>query len=74
MKAKEKLEALFDEHWQLYKPWTAQSGQSNGAQVEANSGNASSGAVFYVQKLIKKLNGPNGRRGIIKPKKCINSL
>jgi len=35
LKVKEKLEALFDDYWQLYKPLTPQSGQSTGpVQIE----------------------------------------
>ena len=42
LKVKEKVEALFDEYWQLYKPLTPQSGQSSKAQPEVEKGNASS--------------------------------
>jgi len=66
LKVKEKLEALFDEYWQLYKPITPQSGQSSGAQPEVEKGNTSSGATSYAQELRKKLQGPDGGRGIIK--------
>ena len=66
LKVKEKVEALFDEYWQLYKPLTSQSGQNSGAQVEVESGSKSSGAISYAQELRKKLKGPDGGRRIIK--------
>ena len=62
----EKLEILFDEYWQLYKPLTPQSGQSSGAQPEVDKGTASSGVASYTQQLRNKLKGPDGGRGIIK--------
>jgi len=49
LKVREKLEALFDEYWQLYKPLTPQSWQSSGAQSEVEKGNAFSGAASYTQ-------------------------
>ena len=66
LKVKEKVEALFDEYWQLYKPLTSQSGQNSGVQVEVQSGSISNGAISYAQELRKKLKGPDGGRGIIK--------
>ena len=50
----------------LYKPSASQSGQSSGAQPKVEKGNASSGAAYYAQQLIKKLKGPDGGRWIIK--------
>jgi len=51
LKMKEKVKALFDEYWQLYKPLTSQNGKSSGAQSESESSNASSGATSYAQEL-----------------------
>jgi len=42
---KEKLEALFDESWQLCKSMAPQSGQSSGAQPKVEKGKTSSGAA-----------------------------
>ena len=63
-KVKEKLEALFTEYWQLYKPLSTQSGQSTGP-VQIEKGKTSSAAT-YAQQLRKKLKGPEGGRGMIK--------
>jgi len=38
LKVREKLETLFDEYWELYKPLTPQSGQSSGIQPEIEKG------------------------------------
>ena len=69
-KVREKLEALFDEYWQLYKPSTPHTGQSSEVQPEVEEGlqgNASSGgSSFYHRRLKKKLKGPDGGRGITK--------
>jgi len=46
LKVKEKLETLFDEYWQLYKPLALQSAQHCRAQLEVEKGNASIGAGF----------------------------
>lgn len=66
LKVREKLEALFDEYWQLYKPFTPQSGQSSEAQSEVEKGKASSASAFYAQQLRKKLKGSDEGREIIK--------
>jgi len=66
LKVKEKVEVLFDEYWQLYKPLTPQSGQSSRVQPEVERSSASGGADSYAQELRKKLKGPDGGRGIIK--------
>ena len=58
-KVKEKLQALFDEYWQLYKPLTTQSGQSSGP-VQIEKGKPSYGATSYAQQLRKKLKGSEG--------------
>jgi len=42
LKVGEKLEILFDEYWQLYKPFTPQSGQNSRTQPKIEKGNASS--------------------------------
>ena len=65
---KEKVEALFEEYWELYKPLTPQSGQSSGTQAKVKSGSVSSGAASYAQELKRKLKGPDGGKGIIKIK------
>jgi len=46
---KQKVEALFEEYWQLYQPLNSQSGQSSGTPIEVESGNASHGAMSYAQ-------------------------
>jgi len=46
LKVREKLETLFDEYWQLYKPLAPQRGRSSGAQPEVEKTIASSGATF----------------------------
>jgi len=66
LKVKEKVEALFEEYWQLYKPLSSQSGQSSGAPIDVESSNASHRVVFYAQELKKKLKGVDGGRGIVK--------
>ena len=66
LKVRKKLETLFIEYWQLYKPLAPQNGQSSGAQPEVEKGNASSRAASYAQQLRKKLKGSDGGRGIIK--------
>jgi len=66
LKVREKLETLFDEYWQLYKPLAPQSRQSSGAQPEVKKTITSSGATFYVQQLRRKLKGSERLRGIIK--------
>ena len=63
---KEKVKALFEEHWELYKPLSSPSGQSSGTPIEVESSNASNGATSYAQELRKKLKGADGGRGIIK--------
>ena len=50
----------------MYKPLTSQSGQSNEAQFEVESSNASSGAASHAQELGKKLKGPDEGKRIIK--------
>jgi len=47
LKVKEKIGALVDEYWQLYKPLTRQTGQTSGAQPEVESDSASSVAASY---------------------------
>ena len=41
LKVREKLETLFDEYWQLYKPLAPQSRQSSRTQPEIEKGNIS---------------------------------
>ena len=52
----------------MYKPLSSQTGQSSGTSIKVKSSNASNGVVSYAQELRNKLNGVDGRRGIIKMK------
>ena len=69
LQVKQKVEALFEEYWQLYQPLNCQSGQNSGTPIEVDSTNDSAshgGTMSYAQQLRKKLKGADGGRGVVR--------